>query len=280
MLNYVVASEDILKFETYLREAEKRENTISKYLRDVRFFFVYLSGQIITKEVVIEYKQSLIDSGKYTVSSINSMIASVNSFLKFIGLGRFTVKSLKMQKKIYCDEQKELSKAEYRRLIEASEGQPRLQLIIKTICSTGIRVSELKYFTVENVRLGEVNVECKNKLRSVMIPQKLKQMLLAYAKKHHIDKGIIFRTRSGKPVNRSNIWAAMKSLCKKANVNPEKVFPHNLRKLFARTFYSMEKDIAKLADILGHSNINTTRIYLISSGKEHRARIERLGLVI
>lgn len=279
MTERILKPEYIAAFETYLHAEEKSKFTISKYLHDVWCFFDHAFEKPVTKDMVINYKQCLIAGSEYKVSSINSMIASINAFLKFLGWTDCVVKSIKTQRKIYCAEEKELSRAEYARLLNAAKGKPRLQLIIKTICSTGIRVSELEYFTVEAVRAGEVTVECKNKLRTVIIPKQLRPMLLSYAKKQRIESGIIFRTRSGKPMNRSNIWAAMKSLCKEADVNPSKVFPHNLRKLFARTFYKAEKDIAKLADVLGHSNINTTRIYLISSGKEHRERIDRLGLV-
>lgn len=272
--------DEIKSFEHYLREEEKSEHTIEKYIRDVRRFINYIDTGYITKDLVIAYKQDLINSNCYKVGSINSMLASVNAFLRYLGYTDCTVKSLKTQRKIYCEEEKELTKLEYESLLKAAKGNPRLELIIKTICSTGIRVSELQYFTVEAVKSGEVTVKCKNKLRSVLIPKQLKPLLLNYAKKQGIDSGIIFRTKSGKPLNRSNIWANMKALCEKACVNPKKVFPHNLRKLFARVFYKIEKDIAKLADILGHSSINTTRIYLISSGKEHREKIDKMGLLV
>ena len=173
-----------------------------------------------------------------------------------------------------------MSKAEYLRLLAAAENQPRLRLILETICGTGIRVSELHYFTVEGVSRGRISVRCKNKTRIILLPGKLRDLLLAYAKKIGIRSGQIFVTRNGKPLNRSNIWAQMKALCEKARVKAGKVFPHNLRKLFARTFYQLEKDIAKLADILGHSSVNTTRIYIMSTGTEHRRKIERLGLVL
>ena len=177
-------------------------------------------------------------------------------------------------------EEKELTKAEYLRLLEVSKKNEQLNLVIQAICGTGIRVSELQYFTVEAIKYGEVTVDCKNKTRTILVPGKLKNTLLNYARRHHITSGAIFITRTGKPLNRSNIWSAMKKLCEAANVKPSKVFPHNLRKLFARTFYGIEKDIAKLADILGHSSINTTRIYIMTTGIEHRRKIERLGLVV
>ena len=173
-----------------------------------------------------------------------------------------------------------MSKAEYVRLVEASRHQEQLNLVIQTICGTGIRVSELRFFTVESAQRGEVVVNCKGKCRTILIPGKLRKLLLDYAKKEKIRSGVIFITRNGKPLNRSCIWAQMKALCVEAGVNPTKVFPHNLRKLFARTFYGIEKDIAKLADILGHSSIDTTRIYIMTTGTEHRRKIERLGLVV
>ena len=198
----------------------------------------------------------------------------------FPGLVGLQGKNLRCQRQTYCSEDKELSKAEYVRLVEASRHQEQLNLVIQTICCTGIRVSELRYFTVEAVSRGEITVQCKNKTRTILVPGKLKKLLLNYAKRCGIHDGVIFITKHGKPLDRSNIWAQMKRLCTAAGVNPAKVFPHNLRKLFARTFYGIEKDIAKLADILGHSSINTTRIYIMTTGTEHCRKIERLGLVV
>lgn len=271
--------EHIQEFWNYLKQEEKSEATIQKYLRDVRLFRAYAQDQPITKVLVIGWKKSLEDSG-YAVRSINSMLASLNSLLHFLGRSDCRVKAIKQQKQVYCSEEKELTKAEYLQLLQAAERTPQLQLVMKTICGTGIRVSELKYFTVEAVKQGQVTVNCKGKRRTILIPGKLRKLLLNYAQKEKIRSGVIFHTRNGKPLNRSYIWALMKALCKEAGVNPSKVFPHNLRKLFARTFYAMEKDIAKLADILGHSSIDTTRIYIISTGTEHRKKIERLGLVV
>ena len=190
------------------------------------------------------------------------------------------MKNIRLQRQTYSAEDKELTKAEYLRLLEASRKNEQLNLVIQTICGTGIRVSELRYFTVEAVRRGEIVIDCKGKTRTILVPGKLKNILLNYAKRRGITAGAIFVTRTGKPLNRSNIWSAMKKLCESAGVKPSKVFPHNLRKLLARTFYGIEKDIAKLADILGHSSINTTRIYIMTTGTEHRRKIERLGLVV
>ena len=277
--NRILSEACIRAFHDYLIREEKSTATVEKYLRDVRAFLNFAGHKIITKELVMDYKQSLLDK-KYAVSSINSMLASINSMLTFFEWGDCKVKSLKIQRQIYCTEEKELTKVEYMRLLEASKNNPKLNLVIQTICSTGIRISELKYFTVEAVKCEEITVRCKGKIRTILIPRKLKKMLLTYAKKNRIKYGMIFITKFGTPLDRSNIWAQMKKLCEKARVKSGKVFPHNLRKLFARTFYSIEKDIAKLADILGHSNINTTRIYIISTGTEHRKKIERLGLVV
>ena len=275
----ILSTEQINEFAGYLCREEKSAATQEKYLRDVQAFSMYLGGVEITKELVIGWKKYLVDQ-EYAVRSINSMLASVDSLLDFLGLADCKKKSVRTQRQTYCTEEKELTKVEYLRLLEASRKNEQLNLVIQTICGIGIRVSELRYFTVEAIRYGEVIVDCKNKTRTIMVPGKLKNILLNYAKRHGITQGIIFVTRTGKPLNRSNIWAAMKRLCQAAGVKPSKVFPHNLRKLFARTFYGIEKDIAKLADILGHSSINTTRIYIMTTGQEHRQKIERLGLVI
>lgn len=270
---------NIKEFASYLRREEKSAATQEKYLRDVQSFCVYADGSEITKELVVAWKKKLVESG-YAVRSVNSMLASINSFLDFLELAACKVKNIRTQRQTYCAEDKELTKAEYLRLLEASKRNQQLNLVIQTICGTGIRVSELQYFTVEAVCRGEIVIDCKGKTRTILVPGKLKNILLNYAKRRGITTRAIFVTRTGKPLNRSNIWAAMKKLCETAGVKPSKVFPHNLRKLFARTFYGIEKDIAKLADILGHSSINTTRIYIMTTGTEHRRQIERLGLVV
>ncbi len=274
-----LTNERIRGFAKFLCREEKSAATQEKYLRDVRAFCEYAAGGEITKELMVAWKKRLVEQG-YAVRSINSMLASVNSLLDFLGLPGCKVKNIRIQQQTYCAEDKELTKAEYLRLLEASKKNEQLNLVIQTICGTGIRVSELRYFTVEAVKRGEVTVDCKSKTRTILVPGKLKNILLNYAKRQRITSGMIFVTRTGKPLNRSNIWAAMKKLCVAAGVKPSKVFPHNLRKLFARTFYGIEKDIAKLADILGHSSINTTRIYIMTTGIEHRRKIERLGLVV
>lgn len=280
MKGHYLTSREIERFRNYLREEEKSENTIEKYIRDVTAFSAFCDG-MITKDAVIAYKQNLIDSG-YAVRSINSMLASINSLFSFLGWYELRVKSLKVQQQVFCPEEKELTKAEYERLCRTAERKQnqRLCLILQTICGTGIRVSELQFITVETVCKGEATVSLKGKTRSIFIVRDLQKKLLRYISEQKITSGAVFITRTGKPLSRTNIWREMKSLCLEAEVNPEKVFPHNLRHLFARVFYGIEKDIAKLADILGHSSINTTRIYIISTGTEHRQRMERMRLII
>lgn len=281
MKGRILTSEAVKSFKKYLREEEKSENTIEKYLRDVQAFVTYLGGSEVTKEVVVSYKNKLL-SESYAVRSINSMIASLNSLFSFLNWTDCRVKSIKIQRQIYCPEEKELTKAEYMRLVNTAKqkGNERLNLILQTICGTGIRVSELQFITVEAVRCGEAVVSLKGKTRPVFIVKDLQKKLLRYAAKQEIKSGAIFITKTGKPMSRTNIWREMKSLCEQANVNPNKVFPHNLRHLFARVFYGIEKDIAKLADILGHSSIDTTRIYIIATGSEHRRRMENMRMII
>ena len=281
MKGRILTEKQISAFVVYLKNEEKSKNTVEKYIRDVKAFAVYAGDVKITKETVVAYKSYLL-SEHYAVRSINSMLASLNSLFSFLGWNDFKVKSIKLQRQIYCPEDKELTKADYFRLVKTAKqkGNERLNLILQTICGTGIRVSELQFITVEAVQNGEAVVSLKNKTRTVFVVRELRQKLLNYAKRENITSGMIFVTRTGKAISRTNIWREMKSLCKQAGVNPQKVFPHNLRHLFARTFYGIEKDIAKLADILGHSSINTTRIYIITTGNEHRQRMENMRLII
>lgn len=271
----------IRRFVAHLIREDKSENTIKKYARDTRAFLKYAQEREISKSICKEYKEKLINDG-YSRCSINSMLASLNSLFTFLGKEDLKLRELKLQRKVYCPEQKELTKNEYISLVKTAErqGNERLGLLIQTICTTGIRVSEVKYITKESVQKNEADVTLKGKSRSVLIIKELCDKLLRYAKKKNISSGPIFVTRSGKPMDRTNIWREMKKLCKEAGVDPQKVYPHNLRHLFARIFYSMEKDIAKLADILGHSSINTTRIYIISTGAEHRRCLEKMRLLI
>ena len=281
MRGHELNAESLEQFKQHLISGEKSAATVEKYLRDAAAFLSFVQDAEITKELTIDYKQKLIDA-RYAVRSINSMLASINSLFSFLGWYDCKVKAIRLQHQIFCSEDKELTRTEYVRLIHAAKQKKndRLNLIIQTICGTGIRVSELRFITVDAVRRGEATVNCKGKIRTVFLVKELKKKLLQYAKEKHITTGSIFVTRSGNPVSRTSIWREMKALCKDADVNPAKVFPHNLRHLFARTFYEIEKDIAKLADILGHSSINTTRIYIISTGNEHQKRMEKMKLVI
>ena len=268
------------EFELYLRNEERSKATIEKYMRDVRCFVGFIGSTEVSKQSVVDYKNKLGNS--YAVASANSMIAALNSFLRFCGWHDLCVKQFRVQRQAYCSEEKELTRAEYIRLLEAANKKhnERLNLIIQTICGTGIRVSELQYITVEALGKGEAVVNCKGKNRRIFIVPELKKKLLRYVKEQKISSGAVFITRNGKPVSRNNIWKEMKSLCEQAHVAPSKVFPHNLRHLFARTFYGIEKDIAKLADILGHASINTTRIYIVTTGAEHKRKMEHMHLIV
>ena len=280
MKNRKIESEMLEAYETCLRDDEKSKATREKYMRDVKHFAEFAGDRHIDKAVLLDYKAEL-EKG-YAITSANSMIAAVNSFLRYAGWHELCIKQFKIQKSAYSSEEKELSEAEFHALIRTAEKnqQERLSLVLQTICGTGIRVSELQYLTVEAVRKGEATVSCKGKTRKIFVVSKLQKKLLSYAKRNKIESGMLFITKSGNSLDRSNIWREMKKLCELAGIAAEKVFPHNLRHLFARTFYSIEKDIAKLADILGHSNINTTRIYIMTTFAEHKRKMESMRLII
>lgn len=279
MPNDRIILDNIPLFEKNLRENEKADNTVLKYLRDVKAFAKYLGERELCKNELISYKNSLIT--QYKARSVNSMLASVNAFLLFLDRSDCIIKSVKIQRDLFCEERKELSAEEYERLCQAADhsGNTRLHMLLQTLCATGIRVSELKFVTVEAVKKGEATVSLKGKTRKIIFVKKLCKKLLAYIREQKICSGPIFVTRTGHPLNRTSIWREMKKLCRAANVDESKVFPHNLRHLFARTFFKIKKDITMLADILGHSNIETTRIYLISDGDEHRKTMEQMCLI-
>jgi len=280
MRKRIITGRILKSFENYLTENEKAAATIAKYIHDIRCFARYAAGGDLDKAMVLRYKQSLRQD--YAIRSANSMLAAVNAFLRFAGWHDLCVKQFKLQREAYCSEQKELTKAEYLALVKAAEDgkDRRLSLVVQTICATGIRISELQSITVQAATRGEATVSCKGKTRKIFIVKDLQKKLLHYASQEGILSGSLFVTKGGKPLNRSNVWRQMKKLCKQAGVLPEKVFPHNLRHLFARTFYAIEKDIAKLADILGHANINTTRIYTVTTCKEHKIRMENMRLLL
>lgn len=275
----VITEERILKYKEYLFMEEKSSATIEKYMRDIKAFANFIGDKEEDKAKVLEYKEYLLEN--YAPSSVNSMLSSLNSFFEFYELYALKVKTVKMQKQIFVSEKKELTKSEYERLLNAAKNKKnqRLYLLMQTICSSGIRVSELRFITVEAVRAGQAMINCKGKMRVVILPKQLCKMLNKYIKDKNIIRGSVFVTKSGKPLDRSNIWSDMKKLCDEAGVSKEKVFPHNLRHLFARTYYSLQKDIVRLADILGHSSVNTSRIYTMESGDIHRRQIQMLGLL-
>lgn len=281
----VMEKKHLGQFCDFLVKEERAAATVSKYLHDMQLFYRYAAEEEnnyvkVTKETVIGFKNRLLQ--KYHVRSVNSMLAAVNSFLDFMKWNECKVKLVKIQRQLFCEERKELKKKEYYRLVNAARnsGNERLSMILQTLCGLGLRISELKYVTVESVKKGKLQVLNKGKNRAVFISGKLQKLLLLYIKKRRLKAGELFITKSGRQMDRSNIWREMKNLYEDAGVEWQKIFPHNLRHLFARTFYQLKKDVVKLADIMGHSNIETTRIYTVTSGGEYRRQMEALGLVL
>ena len=271
--------DQIKEYKTHLINEEKSRATIEKYVRDIEVFCEWLSGRELTKELALEYKAELIEN--YAPTSVNSILASLNGFFAYNEWHEIRLKNLKIQRRIFCQREKELTKGEYERLLKAAKNKKneRIYLVMQTICATGIRVSELSYITAEAVRCGQAQVKLKGKIRMIILNKDLCRVLKKYMQEQGITTGCVFVTRNGKPLDRHGIWKSMKDLCESAGVSREKVFPHNLRHLFAKTYYSLQKDIVRLADILGHSSINTTRLYTIENGDEHRRQMERMGLV-
>lgn len=267
-------------FRSFLIKEEHALGTIDKYMRDVKHFLEWNQENEITKERVIEWKNSLIDR-KYSVTSINSMLASLHCYFRCIQIDGCNVKYLRIQRKVFRDENRDLNKQDYQKLIDTARKKrnERLALVIETIGATGIRVSELNYITVEAVKENQAVISLKGKIRTILIPRKLAKKLLDYAKRERITNGEIFITRHGTSFSRKQIWAEMKKICKEAGVESKKVFPHNVRHLFARVFYKASKDIARLADVLGHSNIETTRIYLVTVRDECRKWLENIQML-
>ena len=274
-----IKSYDIKAFAEHLRSEERASGTVEAYLRNICEFADWRKGAPVTKEVAVAWKAEL--SEKYAPTTVNTKLAALNAFFKFRGWKDCCVRALKLQRRAFREPGRELTKAEYERLVTAARdsGRIRLALLMETICGTGIRVSEVQYITVEAALAGKAEIALKGKIRTIMLPGKLCRKLLKYARKQKTVSGEIFLTRNGKSLSRRQIWAEMKAVCALADVEPGKVFPHNLRHLFAAVFYRACHDIVKLADVLGHSSINTTRIYLITTGAEHAMTLERLGLV-
>ena len=275
---FFITADSINRYVAYLKSEERAAATIEKYIRDIRAFTDFLDGAQVTKEAAIEWKGHL--KSTHEATSINSMIAAVNGFFAFFELN-IKVKQFKIQYRTFMPTEKELTSADYEKLLKTAmaQGNERLCFVMQTICSTGIRVSELRFITVEAAKKGYAEVENKGKIRTILLPAELTKILSRYARKRGVKSGSIFITKTGKPLNRSNIWAEMKKLCQAAGVDEAKVFPHNLRRHFAVKFYAKVKDLSKLADALGHANLNTTRIYLKSSNTEHRRIINSLGLI-
>ena len=279
-MNKQIALYQLSDFARQLQEDERSPATIENYLRHIQAFAAWAGGQAVTKDLAAQWKEHLIS--QYRPGTVNTMLVSLNRFFAFLGWYDCQVKTLRIQRRLFREKSKELTRAEYERLVSAAQasGRERLVLLLETICSTGIRVSEVKYITVEALKLGKVEISLKGKIRTILLPNKLCRKLLKYAKKQKTVSGEIFLTRNGKGMSRKQIWAEMKSICAKAQVAATKVFPHNLRHLFARVFYKACRDVAKLADVLGHSSMETTCIYLISTGVEHAHTLERLRLIL
>ena len=270
--------EKIKNFKNDLIKREKERATAEKYARDVRLFAEYLSGRKMTKELSVEYKNRL--KATRAPASVNAAVAGLNSFFAFCGRHDLKLKSLKFSRSSFADKEREMTAAEYNRLLSAAkEKSERLYLLMQTACSCGLRVSEIRFITCESLMIRSATVALKGRVRTVLLPGKLCKMLIKYAKKNKIKSGPVFITRTGRPLDRFYIWRSMKALCKKANVSEKKVFPHNLRHLFARTYYKVHKDLLRLSELLGHVSMNTTRIYTAESSDIHRTRIEMLGFL-
>ena len=276
----LITEKDVQRFARHLRQEEKSAATIEKYRREAARFALWLEGREAGRDLALAYKEALVR--ERAPAGVNGAVAALNRLFTFLGLDGCRLKAVRVQRQIFRDEARELTRAEYQRLLDAARGRNnrRLLLVMEAICATGIRVSELRFFTLEAVRQGRAEVANKGKTRTVFLPGKLQKVLLKYAKEQKITAGAIFVTRGGRPLDRSNIWHDMKALCADARVAEGKVFPHNLRHLFARTYYGLEKDIVRLADILGHSSVDTTRIYTMESGFTHRRQLEKMRLVI
>ena len=280
LMNRFITKQTMDRFYEYLIEEERSSGTIEKYIRDVRLLQSWLGSEPVTKENAARWKQELLQSGR-APSTVNSMLAAANTYFRFMGWDDLKLKSIRLQRRFFRENERELTKAEYQLLMDTAKkrGDERLVLLMETICATGIRVSEVPYITTDAVKKGRARIAMKGKLRTILIPAQLCRKLRKYAIKHRIGRGEIFLTKNGTRLERKQIWAQMKALCKYAGIERNKVFPHNLRHLFARCFYRISHDISSLADVLGHSSIETTRIYLISTESEHIKKIAHLGLV-
>lgn len=279
-MEYRIQETAICRFGRELFEQERAKKTIERYQHQLRAFAQWTEGRTVTKELTVRYKQWLME--RYSPASVNVTLAALNRFFKFMGWQECRVRPVRVQRRHYAEPSRELSREEYYRLLKIArqKGNMRLFHLLETICSTGIRVSELRFITVQAVKRGRADICNKGKYRTILLPRKLCEKLLEYCRERGIWQGSVFVTRSGRPIDRTNVWAMMKALCTQAHVDAKKVFPHNLRNLFARCFYQKQRDLEHLATLLGHSSINTTRIYTRTSGEEHLRQIERLELLL
>ena len=275
-----ITADNVEKFQKEMLENEKAAATINKYVREAEGLKNFLNGRGLTKEILLEYRDMLIK--KYQAQTVNGKLSAVNAFLGAVGASDFRLKFFRVQRRAFIDENRELTETEYRRLLSAAkrQGNNRMYCLLMTIAGTGIRISELRFITVKAVKRGRAEIRLKGKTRTVLLTKELRNRLLKYAACHRVKKGPVFCTKNNKPLDRSNLCHEMKKLCGDAAVEKDKVFPHNLRHLFARTFYAIEKNLAHLADILGHSSVETTRIYVAASAKEYERTLCRMRLII
>lgn len=280
-MEHIITEEILQKYSEYLDMEEKSRATIKKYICDVKKLMVYAGGQEITKKLMLGYKEHLRINKKYKLSSINSFLIAANRLFEYLEWYGLHVKTYRIQKEAFATGKMDLSMQEYKKLVAAArhKGKKRLAMIIQTLCSMGLRISELPYITVEGVKRGEIDIYGKSKQRKALVPKKLQGLLSAYIKENNIKSGTVFITSKGNAVDRSNIWREMKALKDEAGITEEKIFPHNLRHLFAKKFYEVSKDIAKLADVLGHSSIETTRLYIKTTCEEHRKQLDKMGIL-
>ncbi len=282
IMKHIITEQILEKYKEHLEAEEKSQATVNKYICDLKKLMAYAGGQEITKKLMLAFKEDLRVNKNYKLSSINSFLIAANRLFDYLEWYELRVKIYRIQKEVFASADKDISKEEYKKLVRAAlkKGKKRLAMIIQTLCSMGIRISELSSITAESVLKGTVEIYCKGKQRTVLVPKKLQKLLLQYINENNIESGIVFRTSNGNAVDRSNIWREMKALSEDTGIGKEKIFPHNFRHLFAKTFYKIEKDIAKLADILGHSSMETTRIYIMTTYKEHQKQLDMMGLVV
>lgn len=279
-MGHRITEKRIEEFGRYLEENEKAASTVSRYMKEVQDFAAFLEGRAPEKTLLLEYRSRL--HLRCRARTVNRKLSAIHSYLKYTDCADCRVKFLKVQKKAFLEDNRELTPEEYSRLLETAKrkGNWRLYYVMMTICSTGIRIGELRYITAEAVRKGRAEIALKGKVRLILIPRELQMRLEGYMRKERITSGPVFCSRYGNPLDRSNVCREMKNLCEAAGISAQKVFPHNLRHLFARSFYQVEKDLAHLADVMGHSSIETTRIYVTASARDYECTLNRMHLIL